>query len=541
MNKLVPVFLAAACLVLVGSGNAQPNLGGVVKVRVFEGLREGSPTAQSITSSYLRYMLSAKISSDAALDAEQNVIKKTFNLKDVRLVTESSVKWGKGESQKAHHMFRLDGKLYELAVASRNALSRQFKVEVNEVREAESRNLLDTEFTIPGKNAAVFGFEDSNGKPYFISLREEEVGVAEGGVEGGVAGGVVGGVEGGVEGGVAGGVEVGVTGGVKGGVEGGVTGGGQKEGVEKRRQEFEKGAVLFKDAIPQPKLIKKVDPVYPQEAREKGIQGVVILEGRIDESGRVTGVMVLRSVPGLDEAARNAVKQWVYEPLVIQGKPRQAVFTVTVRFQLGEKEIEKFAEGAVKVKESIEPPQIIKKVDPTYPEAARKAGTQGAVILEARTDIDGRVKDVMVLRSIPALNQAAIDAVRQWVYEPLVIDGKPREAVFSVTVSFVLKKEKTGVAKEASETAGQAEPNVVKKVDPVYPEAARKAGIEGTVLLEAKTDAKGDVVAVSVLKSVPELDQAAIDALKQWKYEPYVVDGKPVGLVFTVTIRFVLK
>jgi TonB family protein len=517
MNKLVPVFLTAACLVLVGFGDAQPDLGGVVKVRVFEGLREGSPTARSITSSYLKYMLSANISSDAALDAEQNQIKKTFNLKDVRLVTESSVKWDKREGTKAHHMFRLDGKLYELAIASRNAPSRQFKVEVNEVREAESRNLLDTEFTIPGKNAAVFGFEDSNGKPYFISLREETVGaaaVAEGGAEAGVGGGV----------------------------DGGVIGGGQKENIEKRRQEFEKDAVLVRDSMPKPKPIKKVDPVYPEEARKEGIQGVVILEGRIDESGRVTDVMVLRSVPGLDEAAMDAVKQWVYEPLVIQGKPRQAVFTVTVRFQLGEKEIEKFAEGAVKVKEGIEPPKIIKRVDPKYPEDARKAGIQGVVILEARIDIYGAVKDVMVLRSVPALNQAAIDAVKQWVYEPLVINGKAQEAVFTTTIRFGLNGHGKKPGEERpSETTGQAEPRLIKKVDPVYPEAARKAGIEGTVLLEAKTDTKGDVVAVRVLKSVPELDQSAIEALKQWKYEPYVVDGKPAGLVFTVTIRFALK
>jgi protein TonB len=80
-----------------------------------------------------------------------------------------------------------------------------------------------------------------------------------------------------------------------------------------------------------------------------------------------------------------------------------------------------------------------------------------------------------------------------------------------------------------------------RRLSPVYPEEARKAGIEGIVLLEATTNEKGDVVKVQVLKSVPQLDQAAIDALRQWKYEPYLVDGKPTGIVFTVTIRFALK
>ena len=48
----------------------------------------------------------------------------------------------------------------------------------------------------------------------------------------------------------------------------------------------------------------------------------------------------------------------------------------------------------------------------------------------------------MVLRSIPALDRAAMDAVRQWVYEPLLIEGKPRKVIFTVTVRFALNKEK---------------------------------------------------------------------------------------------------
>ena len=228
--------------------------------------------------------------------------------------------------------------------------------------------------------------------------------------------------------------------------------------------------------------------------------------------------------------------------MIIEGKPRKVLFTVTVRFQLGEKDIEKFAQGAVKVKDQIQPPKIIKKVDPVYPEEARKAGIEGVVILQARTDIYGRVKDVMVVRSVPALNQAAIDAVKQWVYEPLLIDGQPKEAVFTTTIAFKLNggKKESG-EKEAAGTKEQVEPKIIKKVNPVYPEAARKAGVQGIVLIEAKINEKGDVVAVKVLKSIPELDQAAIDAVKQWKYEPVIVEGKAVGVVFTVTIKFALK
>jgi TonB family protein len=502
--------------------DAQQGFRGILKLRVYEGLKEGSAPAQSITSSYLKYMMSTNIPSDSALEAEQGQIRKTFNLKDVKLLTESKVSWQKGEPQEARQMFRLDGELYEVTVRSKDALSHRFHIAVNEVSEKKSGNLLDTEFTIPQKNIAVFGFEDSSGKPYFISFREESVGMA---TEAGVIGGVIGGVEGGVEG----------------GVKGGVVGGAQSEDMQKKREEFRKDAVPLKGDLKPPKLIKKVEPVYPDEARKNGVQGVVILEAKIGERGQVIDAMILRSVPQLDQAAIDALKQWVYEPMTLNGKPIKTLITVTVRFKLDEKDIEKFAEGAVKVTDAIPPPKLIKKMNPVYPEAARQAGVEGVVILEARIDVEGRVKNVRILRSVPLLDQAAIDAVRQWVYTPMIIDGQPKEAIFTITVRFNLNGKGKKDAEGKTSTGDVLIPTLIKKVDPVYPEAARQAGVQGLVLLEATTDEKGNVAAIRVLQSIPELDQAAIDALKQWKYEPFIIEGKPKGVVFTVTIQFKLK
>ena len=511
------------------------------KLRVLEGLREGAAEpARVVTSSYLKYMLTADFQSKEEADEEKQV-KKIFNLKDVKLLTEANLNWKKGDLEKASHSFRLDGKTYlvrlsggSLAAYSKDRTGQRFGIEVFELNGPDKVSLLETEFTITNmKNVAVFGFEDTQGKPYFISLSQTMM-LAGGGVEGGVLGGVAGGVQGGVAGGVEGGVS--------GGVEGGIAGGIQSEALEKKSQEFRKDAVACKGDIMPPKLLKKVDPIYPEEARKKGIQGVVILEAKIDESGRVMDAMILRSIPDLDQAAIDAVRQWVYEPLLLDGKPTKALFTVTARFQLNEKDIEKFAEGAVKVKDQINPPKLVKSVDPVYPEIARQAKIEGVVILQARTNAQGRVKEAMVLRSVPLLDQAAIAAVRQWVYEPLVIDGQAKEAVFTVTVRFALDAEKPKGQGEGPGTTGEIlVPTLIKKVDPVYPEAARKAGIQGIVLLEATTDEKGDVVKVRVLKSIPELDQAAVDALKQWKYEPFIIEGKPKGVVFTVTIRFALR
>ena len=75
-------------------------------------------------------------------------------------------------------------------------------------------------------------------------------------------------------------------------------------------------------------------------------------------------------------------------------------------------------------------------------------------------------------------------------------------------------------------------------VEPVYPEIARRAGVSGVVILEAVIDPNGNVTDVRVLRSIPLLDQAAMDAVRQWKYEPTLLNGVPVPIVMTVTVRF---
>jgi TonB family protein len=109
---------------------------------------------------------------------------------------------------------------------------------------------------------------------------------------------------------------------------------------------------------------------------------------------------------------------------------------------------EAIVSGTVEIRDEVEPvratgdiksPKLIKKVEPVYPEIARQSKVEGIVICEATTDIYGRVQRVKVLRSIPLLDQAAIDAIKQWVYEPMLIDGEPRGVTFTVTVNFKLK------------------------------------------------------------------------------------------------------
>jgi protein TonB len=93
---------------------------------------------------------------------------------------------------------------------------------------------------------------------------------------------------------------------------------------------------------------------------------------------------------------------------------------------------------AVRVGGQIKEPKKINNVNPVYPDIAKQARVQGIVILECTISPQGRVTDVKVLRGIPLLDQAAIDAVKQWTYTPTLLNGVPVPVIMTVTVNFKL-------------------------------------------------------------------------------------------------------
>jgi protein TonB len=84
-------------------------------------------------------------------------------------------------------------------------------------------------------------------------------------------------------------------------------------------------------------------------------------------------------------------------------------------------------------------------------------------------------------------------------------------------------------------------PRRIGDTRPIYPDIARSARIEGTVILEAVLDTSGRVTQLRVVKSVPLLDQAALDAVRQWRYTPSYYGGHPVSVLMTITVRFALQ
>ena len=85
------------------------------------------------------------------------------------------------------------------------------------------------------------------------------------------------------------------------------------------------------------------------------------------------------------------------------------------------------------------------------------------------------------------------------------------------------------------------EPKKIRHVAPVYPEIALQSKVQGVVIIEALIDGGGYVVDVNILRSVPLLDQAALDAVRQWQFTPTLLNGAPVNVMMTVTVNFTLN
>ena len=81
---------------------------------------------------------------------------------------------------------------------------------------------------------------------------------------------------------------------------------------------------------------------------------------------------------------------------------------------------------------------------------------------------------------------------------------------------------------------------LIQKVQPVYPKKARKHRIQGTVVLKAVIGKDGIMKDLQVVSGPPELTKAALDAVKQWRYKPYLLDNEPVEVETTINVNFTL-
>lgn len=134
-------------------------------------------------------------------------------------------------------------------------------------------------------------------------------------------------------------IDEGVPGGVEGGIASGIVGSvpGILEGPPPPPPPAPHEPVRIGGQVKAPALVKRVEPLYPLLAQMSNIDGVVILEAIVGEDGRVRSVKVLRGHPLLGKAAIDAVQQWQYEPLRLNGTPKAFELTVSLWFHFDDK------------------------------------------------------------------------------------------------------------------------------------------------------------------------------------------------------------
>jgi TonB family protein len=209
--------------------------------------------------------------------------------------------------------------------------------------------------------------------------------------------------------------------------------------------------------------INTVYPEYPQDALERGIKGTVVVDITVNAAGDVTTAAVasgpqelrasafkaalgLKYTKGQSTTAMKIAFEYLLTDTSWGVKINGALPNIGLRPMIQSRDTVKEdryanpdASGAYRLGGDLRPPKKIKDVPPVYPAEAQEARVQGVVIMEVRIDERGTVTDVRPLRSIPLLDQAAIDAVKQWQYEPTLLNGVAVPVIMTVTVNFTLR------------------------------------------------------------------------------------------------------
>jgi TonB family protein len=184
------------------------------------------------------------------------------------------------------------------------------------------------------------------------------------------------------------------------------------------------------------KVIYRVKPVYPREAKAAGREGRVELQVLIARDGSVQDVEVISGDPPFTDAAGEAVRQWRYSPTLLNGEPIAVETQVDVNFTLSNSAGNR---PVFRVGNGVTAPRVQYKVEPEYTPEARDAKIQGTVVLSVEISPEGVAQNVRVEESLdPGLDQKAMDAVKQWRFQPGTKDGEAVTVQATIEINFRL-------------------------------------------------------------------------------------------------------
>lgn len=173
--------------------------------------------------------------------------------------------------------------------------------------------------------------------------------------------------------------------------------------------------------VPAPRRKHLVLPEYPEAAKALGVRGIVLIELIIERDGSVGEAHVVRSIPGLDEAALSAVRQWEYELTQVDGKPVRVRLAVPITFSMKLPELER--EDGV--------PELRQGVNPAFP-----GGGGGGTTVEAEVTLDanGHVAEALITKGESPWAESLLRALRTWIF---AWDDPTALVAFRVQAEFV--------------------------------------------------------------------------------------------------------
>jgi TonB family protein len=260
----------------------------------------------------------------------------------------------------------------------------------------------------------------------------------------------------------------------------------------------------------------------------------------LNERGEVTG---LSEAPAeLLPLLEAGVREWRFAPARLAGNAVAA--TVRVPFILVPRDEPVVGKG--------EPPRVIKRTPPVYPMAMRRSGMRGDVVVEFVVDEEGSVRSPVVVRTLnPSFNEAALDAVRAWKFEPARVEGRAVKTRMQQPISFGFSDMPDGgddgvdvrrrgrVSELPPEFRYDTAPQVAALEVPRYPYALLREGVRGSADVGMLVAANGKVTYTKIVEaSRPEFGYALQAAVERFEYEPAVKDGRPTQAALRFQQKF---
>ena len=278
---------------------------------------------------------------------------------------------------------------------------------------------------------------------------------------------------------------------------------------------------------PRPNTAKSED-AFPDQ--------VVYADVSINEDGLVTEVS--DAPPAFADEFKIAVKNWRFAPARKEGNPVAAKLRVPFIVVTGAPDDSKSHRV---------PPRVIARSNIVYPYAMQASGMKGEVLVDFDVDIEGRVRNAFVVRSLnPSFDDSALDAVRQWRFEPGTMNGRPVHTRMQVPIVFSLEnpigsgmdfgggegpletRQKANLAKLPEEFRYDTPPHPIGTVRPVYPYGLLREGKEGRAVVRFMIGPSGRVEFAQVNEATaPEFGAALLAAIECFVYEPALKAGRP--------------